>query len=63
MLSAQIIKKYKKIKIVYVSHKIMNQMSYIVKNDKFTKLGFKFNPSLDKNIKQTLELFKNIKND
>ena len=52
------IKKYKKIKIKYVSNRIMNQLSYRTSCSKILKLGFKFSGNIDRQIKRTLELLK-----
>ena len=58
----KIIKKYKKnIKIKLIKKKIMNKLSYIVEKNKIKKIGFNFNSSIEKNIKDTLDLFKNLK--
>ena len=54
------IKKYKKIKINYVSSKIMNQLSFTVNCDKIKKKGFRFKGNLDQQIKDTLNLFRGI---
>jgi len=56
-----IIKKYKKnIKIEFVKSKIMNQLSYHVDGKKINKLGLRLNSSIETDIKNTLNLFKNI---
>ena len=54
------IKKYKKIKIKYVSNKIMNQLSYKASCRKILSKGFKFYGNLDKQIKKTLNLFNGV---
>ncbi len=55
------IKKYKnKVKIKFVNSEIMNQLSYHVSNLKLTKAGLKLGNNLDKDIKDTLILLKNI---
>ena len=54
------IKKYKKIKVTFVSKKIMNQLSYEANCEKLLKKGFRFKGNLDKQIKKTLGLFKGI---
>ena len=54
------IKKYKKIKIKFVSNKIMNQLSFEANCNKIKKKGFKFSGNLDKQIKKTLNLFQGI---
>lgn len=52
------IQKYKKnIKIKFVKTKIMNQLSYIVDNNKIKKIGVKFNSNINQDIKETLKLF------
>lgn len=59
----KIISKYKKkINIKFVKAKIMNQLSYKVENKKLKKIGIKLNGSIEKDIKQTLELFSAIRN-
>ena len=56
-----IIKKYKKnIKIEFIKSKIMNQLSYHVDGKKINKLGLRLNSSIETDIKNTLNLFKNI---
>ena len=50
------IKKYRKIKIKYVSSRIMNQLSYKASSLKISKLGFKFSGDIDNQIKKTLKL-------
>ena len=57
------IKKHKKIKINLVSSKIMNQLSYEANCNKIKKKGFKFSGNLNKQIKHTIGLFTNIKNE
>ena len=55
------IKKYKKnINVKLVSAPIMNQLSYHVSNEKLNKRGLKLKSSIDRDIKDTLSLFKNI---
>ena len=53
------IKKFKKIKIIYVKSKILNQDSYIVKNNYLLKNKFKMKGNLFKAIKETIEILKN----
>ena len=53
------IKKYKRIKIKFVSEKIMNQLSYKVKKNKITKKGLKLNSKISLDIKNTFNTFKN----
>ena len=61
----QIIKKIKKlkknIKITYINSAIMNQLSYHVDKKKLSKRGLFLNSNLDRDIENTLNLFKNIK--
>ena len=47
------------LEIKKTSHKIMNQLSYEVLSDKFTKTGFSFNGSLETGIFETVQLLKN----
>jgi len=54
------IKQYKKIKIKFVSSKIMNQLSYEASCEKILKKGFKFKGNLDLQIKKTLNLLNGI---
>ena len=55
------IKKYKKgIKVQFVKTKIMNQLSYHVDNKKLKKLGLILNNDIEKDIKETLNLFKSL---
>ena len=56
------IKKLKKnIKISYVSSAIMNQLSYHVDKKKLSNRGLFLNSNLDRDVADTLNLFKNIK--
>jgi len=56
------IKKYKKnIKITFVDSAIMNQLSYHVSKKKLSAKGLSLNSNLDRDIANTLKLFKNIK--
>jgi len=56
------IKKYKKnIKINFVDSAIMNQLSYHVSKKKLSAKGLSLNSNLDRDIANTLKLFKNIK--
>ena len=57
------IKQYKKIKIEFVSNKIMNQLSYEANCEKILNKGFKFKGNLDYQIKKTLKLFSGINNE
>tara|TARA_B100001057_G_C22861393_1_gene954672 strand:+ start:724 stop:1644 length:921 start_codon:yes stop_codon:yes gene_type:complete len=55
------IKKYKKnIKLKFVKSEIMNQLSYHVDSAKIKQLGLVLNNSIEKDIKETLSLFKNL---
>lgn len=57
----EMIKKYKKnIKLKFVKTKIMNQLSYHVDDRKLKKLGLKLNSKIETDIKETLNLFKNL---
>ncbi len=47
-------------KINFTNSKIMNQLSYKVSKTKFERIAVKLNGSIKKDIKQTLNLFKNI---
>tara|TARA_Y100001970_G_scaffold149443_1_gene183378 strand:+ start:18738 stop:19664 length:927 start_codon:yes stop_codon:yes gene_type:complete len=56
-----IIKTYKpNLKIKFVSHEIMNQLSYEVLNNKFVNTKFKFKSNINLEIKKTLKLLSNI---
>ena len=56
------IKKLKKnVKISYVSSAIMNQLSYHVDKKKLSNRGLFLNSNLDRDVADTLNLFKNIK--
>ena len=63
---SQIISKIKKrkknIKIKFINSPIMNQLSYHVDKKKLSKFGLKLNSNLQKDIDDTLNLFKNLKN-
>ena len=55
------IKKHKKnIKITYINSPIMNKLSYHVDKNKLKKRGLYLNSNLNKDIKDTLNLFRNI---
>ncbi len=41
----------------------MNQLSYLVDDSKIKKLGIKLNSNIEKDIKETLNLLKALKND
>ena len=58
----KMINKIKKVQLNYVDSKIMNQLSYEVKNTNLSNYDFKFKGDINKSIKQTLKLFENIKN-
>lgn len=53
----------KKIKIVYVNSPIMNQLSYHVDDKKIKKKGLILKSNIDVDIRDTLLLFKNLKNE
>ena len=56
------IKKYKKkIKVKLVTSAIMNQLSYHVDKKKLSNRGLFLNSNLDRDVADTLNLFKNIK--
>ena len=56
------IKKFKKkIRVDYVNSPIMNQLSYHVDKSKLSKQGLVLNSNLEKEINDTLNLFKNAK--
>ena len=46
--------------ILKVNSKIMNQLSYEVKNSNLDMLNFKFIGNIEKSIRETINLFKNI---
>tara|TARA_B100000035_G_C20990876_1_gene550091 strand:- start:289 stop:1203 length:915 start_codon:yes stop_codon:yes gene_type:complete len=53
-----IIKRYKpNLKIKFVNTKMLNQLSYKVKKEKIEKFGLKINSNIEKDIKNTLDLF------
>jgi UDP-glucose 4-epimerase len=55
------IKKYKKnIKLKFVKSEIMNQLSYHVDSTKIKKIGLTLNNSIEKDVKETLNLLKNL---
>ena len=55
------IKKYKKtIKIIFVKSQIMNQLSYHVDNRKLLRKGLSLSSKIENDIKDTLNLLKNI---
>ncbi len=56
------IKKIHKVKIKFVNHPIMNQMSYEVSSKKIRDTNFIFYPNILSSIKKTLKKLKNIKN-
>ena len=56
------IKKRKKYKIQLVSSKIMNQLSYHVDDSKLRNFGINLNSDIQKDIDDTLNLFKYLKN-
>jgi nucleoside-diphosphate-sugar epimerase len=53
----------KKINVVYVNSPIMNQLSYHVDNQKIKKKGLILKSNIDADIKNTLLLFKYLKNE
>ena len=57
-------KKYKKnIKIKYENSRLINQYSYKISNLKFSQQAFSLKASIDNDIKQTLNKFRNINNE
>ena len=59
----KMIKKYKKnVKVKFINTKIMNRLSYHLDNKKIKSLGLNLNSSIQKDIKETLGLFKNLGN-
>jgi len=46
------------VSIDYVDSKIMNQLSYTVRSDRFAELGFEFHGSLEEGIRDTIQLLK-----
>ena len=55
------IKKYrKKTKIKFIKSKILNQLSYEVSNKKISSENLNLNSKIIYDIKETLNLFKNI---
>jgi len=48
------------IEISYVDSQIMNQLSYTVSNEKFRKLGFEFQGSLEEGIRETVNLIRGV---
>ena len=49
------------LQVQYVDTPIMNQLSYTVANDKFSRLGFGFEGSLEKGINETLQLIHGVR--
>lgn len=47
------------ISIQYVDSKIMNQLSYTVRNDRFRARGFHFGGNIDRGIAETIRLLRN----
>ena len=56
----KIIKKFVNIKMIFVDHEIMNQMSYVVNNEKIKKTNFKFRSTVVPDIKVTLNKLANL---
>ena len=54
------IRKYKKIKVKLVSSEIMNQLSYHVSQKKLNQEGLHLSSDIEKDIKDTIQLLKNI---
>ena len=56
-----IIKKYvSNVKIEYVDHEIMNQLSYEISNKRFTNKGFNFTSNVEIEIKKTINKLNNL---
>ena len=53
----------KKINVVYVNSPIMNQLSYHVDDKKIKKKGLILKSNIEVDIKDTLLLFKHLKNE
>lgn len=47
--------------IKYVDTPIMNQLSYVVKNERFARLGFEFKGSIEQAITETIQLFRGLR--
>ncbi len=47
--------------VKYVDTAIMNQLSYTVANEKFCRLGFEFEGSLEKGIQETIRLIRGVR--
>lgn len=52
-------KSMRNLKVNLVDSRIMNQLSYVVSNNKFKKRGFKFTGKLARGIKDTIKILKN----
>ena len=50
------------LKVEFVDHEIMNQLSYEVSSKKVESLGYKFSDDLEEGIKETIHLLGAIKN-
>jgi len=46
--------------IVYVDSPIMNQLSYNVSNEKFRRLGFRFQGSIARGVADTVRLLRGV---
>ena len=58
------IKRYKKsLRIKFVDSKIMNQQSYKVSKKKIMSEKINLNQKIEKDIKSTMKLFRNFKNE
>jgi UDP-glucose 4-epimerase len=49
------------LQVKYVDAKIMNQLSYNVRNSKFVSLGFAYAGNLDKSVLETLDMLGNVR--
>ena len=56
-------KRIPNLKVSLVDSEIMNQLSYHVKNEKISKLGFQTKDNIEVHINETLEQFSSIKNE
>jgi len=49
------------VEVAYVDQAIMNQLSYTVANEKFSRKGFMFQGSLEKGIHETIRLIRGVR--
>src|SRR5262249_6491804 len=58
----EIIRKYvPDLRVTFVDSQIMNQLSYTVAREKFTARGFKFQGDLERGIRETIELLRDVR--